>query len=125
MTLKLKAVLVAAIAGFIVVNIPREVTANTGKIIATYYRNGQLIIDDHHAEFEVVSNSAGNPSLGDTIRVIRWSDGTITNISRIGDENYMGGYPANSYGVGYLGGRIYEAYCTENSVAEMVCYKFR
>ena len=83
-----------------------------------------MVIDDHNAELEVVSNSSGNAGLSDTVRIIKWSDGTVTSISQTGGETYMGGHSANSYGVGHIGGRVYEAYCTENTSAETVCYKF-
>lgn len=120
----IKTVLTAVLVGGAIISAPKTASAEGSKIIATYYRNGQILLDDHNAEFEVISNSLGNPSLGDTVRVIRWSDGTITNISQIRGETFMGGHPARSYGVGYIGGRVYEAYCTENVVDEMVCYKF-
>ena len=83
-----------------------------------------MLVDDHQAEFEVVSNSPGNPMLGETTRIIRWSNGTVTTISVLDDGVYMGGYPATTYGVGHTGGRIYEAYCAENTIGEVVCYRF-
>lgn len=93
-------------------------------VIASYYKDGELLVDDHNAEFEVISNSSGNPNLGDTVRVIEWSNGTSTTISSVNGNLFMGGYPATSYGVGHVGGRIYEAYCTDNIVNERVCYRF-
>ena len=113
------------IAGFLVSISPLVASAQTATIIATYYRDGHLVLTDSNAKFEVVSNSSGNPNLGNTVQVIQWSDGTVTNISRINSDIYMGGHPANSYGVGHIGGRIYESYCTENTVQEIVCYQFK
>jgi len=121
---KKKLVLASAIAGFLLAGINQVAEADIGDITATYYRNGQMLVDDHSAEFDVISSS-GNPSFGDTTRIIRWSNGTVTRISQIDDKTYMGGYPARSYGVDYIGGRVDEAYCTENTVDEMVCYKFK
>lgn len=122
--MRLKSILTAAILGLSVLSVAGSAMADTSRIVATYYKNGQMLVDDHQAEFEVVSNSTGNPALGETIRIIRWSDGTVTTISVLNDGIFMGGYPATTYGVGHTGGRIYEAYCAENTIAEVVCYRF-
>jgi hypothetical protein len=122
--MKLKLTLIAALVGLSIVSNPARVLADTTSIIATYYKNGQMLIDDPQAELEVVSNSSGNPMLGETIRIIRWSDGTVTTINVLESGVYMGGYPATTYGVGYIGGRVYEAYCAENTIGEVLCYKF-
>jgi hypothetical protein len=122
--MKRKPILIAAFVGVSIFSGSAKVLADTSSIIATYYKNGQMLVDDHQAEFEVVSNSSGNPMLGETSRIIRWSNGTITTINVLEDGVYMGGHPATTYGVGYIGGRIYEAYCAENTIGEVVCYSF-
>ncbi|MGB3766209.1 MAG: hypothetical protein WA947_06585 [Phormidesmis sp.] len=122
--MKFKTLSIIACIGLSFLSWPVAAIAGTSRIIATYYQNGQILVDDHQAEFEVVSNSPGSPMLGETIRIIRWSNGTITTINVLEDAVYMGGYPATTYGVGFVGGRVYEAYCAENTVGEKVCYKF-
>ena len=98
--------------------------ANVSKVVATYYREDIVLIDDQNAEFEVISSSSGNPNLSNTAKIIKWSDGTITTIVQMGRETFMDGHQATPFGVGHIGGRIYEAYCIENVIEEMVCYKF-
>lgn len=122
--MKFRHILPTACVGLSLLSWPIEAVAGTSRIIATYYQDDQMLVDDHQAEFEVVSSRPGSPMLGETIRIIRWSNGTITTINVLEDAVYMGGYPATTYGVGFIGGRVYEAYCAENTVGEKVCYKF-
>lgn len=122
--MKFSLIVTVAAIGLFITSAVEKASADTNTIVATYYKNGKMLVDDSHAQFEVISNSSGNPMHGDTVRLIRWSNGTVTTISTVDGKTYMGGHPANSYGVDHLGGRIYEAYCTDNNVGERVCYKF-
>lgn len=122
--MSLKSLLTTALLATAILAVPKIAIAQESRITATFYRDDQIVVDDHNATFEVISNSQGNPSLGDTVRVVRWSDGTISTILQIRGETYLNSHPAQAYGVGPIGGRIYEAYCAESEINEMLCYSF-
>ena len=103
--MKCSLIVTVATVGLCITSVVKKASADTSAVVATYYKNGQMLVDDHHAKFEVISNSSGNPMFGDTVQLIQWSNGTVTTISTVDGKTYMGGQPAISYGGGSFRGQ--------------------